>query len=84
MSWPGWWLNCVVFIERTRQMSSAMEPMCGSKSLISVPHWPCFVNLRGLPMSRASFFLMNAKRTFSSMSSGSFWPAIALSFGLGS
>ena len=29
-----------------------------------MPHWPCFLNLRGLPSRRAPSFWMKAKRTF--------------------
>ena len=65
-------------------MSSAQVAMCGSRSLKSMPHWPCFVNLRGLPMSAAVSFLMKAKRTFLVMLSGSGWPFSSLSFGFGS
>ena len=49
-----------------------------------MPHWPCFVNFRGLPMTAAVSFWRNAKRTFLVNDSGSFWPCSSLSFGLGS
>ena len=52
-SWPGWWLNDSVCIDRTRAMSSAQIARCGRKSDKSIPHCPCFRNLRGLPRRRA-------------------------------
>ncbi len=38
--WAGSWLICSVCIERTMQMSSAIEPMWGSSVDISCPDWP--------------------------------------------
>ena len=43
---PGAWLTASVFIERTTQSSSAMEPICGNSVLISIPLEPYF--LKGL------------------------------------
>ena len=34
---PGAWFTASVFIERTRQISSAIEPMCGNIALMSMP-----------------------------------------------
>jgi hypothetical protein len=81
---PGWWLNDSVCIERTRQMSSAHLPRCGSRSDSSMPHAPCFVNFLGLPRMRAVAFWRKAKRTFFVIDSGIGLPCSALSFGLGS
>ena len=58
--------------------------MCGSRSLNSIPHCPCFANFRGDPISRAVSFLMNANRTFFVMDSGSGCPFSSFSFGFGS
>jgi hypothetical protein len=38
--WAGSWLICSVCIERTRQISLAMEPICGNSVLISWPDLP--------------------------------------------
>src|SRR5688572_20746559 len=65
-------------------MSSAHSPRRGSNSDSSMPHWPCFLNLRRLPMSTADSFWMNAKRTLFVKESGSFWPSSSFSLGLGS
>ena len=37
---PGAWFTASVFIERTTQISSAIEPMCGISVDSSRPHWP--------------------------------------------
>src|SRR5260370_840747 len=58
-------------MERIKAMSSTQVAKCGKKSESSMPIWPCFLNLRGLPMRRALSFLMKAKRTFLVMESGS-------------
>ena len=44
IKWPWGWLLCSVYIERTRQRSSARSPRCGRTSEISIPHWPRLVN----------------------------------------
>ena len=41
----GSWLIASVVIERTMQMSSAIEPICGKSSQISVPHLPNFLKI---------------------------------------
>jgi len=43
---PGAWLTASVFIDRTTQSSSAIAPVYGSISLISMPLEPHF--LKGL------------------------------------
>ena len=84
MSCPGWWLNWSVCIERINAMSSDTEPMCGSRSLSSMPHWPCGLNLRLVPISTADSFLMKANRTLAVISLGSGLPLSSFSLGLGS
>jgi hypothetical protein len=37
---PGAWFTASVCIERMMQMSSAIEPVCGSSSDISAPTFP--------------------------------------------
>ncbi len=37
----GSWLICSVCIERTMAISSAISAMCGKRSEISWPDWPC-------------------------------------------
>src|SRR5262245_50109809 len=46
MDWP--WLFTPVFIDRMSAISSAIPPMWGSRSEISVPHLPRFSNFHGL------------------------------------
>src|SRR6476620_8129932 len=67
-----------------RAISSAQDAICGNKSDTSIPHWPYFWNLRGLPISTADSFWINAKRTSFVSDSGSFWPFSSFSFGFGS
>ena len=80
--WAGSWLIASVVIERTMQISSITEPMCGKSSLISVPDLPNFWN--GCCGPRQTSFcpwswaigwpLVN--------DSGIGWPCISASFGL--
>ena len=51
---PGAWFTASVFIERTTQISSAIEPRCGSISLSSMPLAPHF--LKGLMAGVAIYF----------------------------
>ncbi len=48
-----------------------------------MPHSPCFDHLRGDPISTAESFLINAKRTLSSISVGNGLPCNSLSLGFG-
>src|SRR2546430_7394542 len=41
------WLGTSACIERTTQSSSALSATWGNNSLISIPLWPCFLNLNG-------------------------------------
>ena len=80
--WPGAWLNCVVCIERTMAMSSAMDARCGSSSDSSAPDWPYFLNVNGEP-SRRGVPLMNANRSpLGTNSAGISWPSYFCSAGL--
>src|ERR1700688_2437136 len=47
-------------IERTTQISSTQDPMFGSNSLTSVPHWPCFLNLYDDPIKLPVFVRIRA------------------------
>jgi len=67
---PGWWLNESEYIDRTRQMSSAIVCVCGSRSEISMPHCPDFENSRA-EASTCAFFLMKASCKCSVISGGS-------------
>ena len=44
------WSPLMFFIERMTQISSIMLPMCGNKSLTSVPDWPCRRNAQSAPL----------------------------------
>ena len=44
------WSPLMFFIERMTQMSSIMLPMCGNKSLTSVPACPCLRNAQSVPL----------------------------------
>src|SRR5438445_6505891 len=66
-------------IERTTQMSSMHEAILGNSSLTSMPDWPCFLNLYGVP-SRLSVLV----RISLGISNGSGLPDSALRRGLGS
>ena len=37
------WSLLMFCIDRIKQMSSIMLPICGKRSLTSVPHWPYFL-----------------------------------------
>src|SRR5688572_15055414 len=71
-------------MERISAMSSTHAPRCGSNSDSSIPHWPCFLNLRGLPIRTADSLRMKAKRTFFVSDSGSLSPSSSFSLGFGS
>ena len=59
----GAWLNCVVCIERTMAMSSAMlAEMRQQRPRSRAPDCPCLPNVNGEPSSRG-VPLMNAKRS---------------------
>ena len=42
--WPGAWLNCVVWTERTTATSSTMVLKWGRSSETSTPAWPTVSN----------------------------------------
>ena len=52
---PCGWLLLSPTIERTRQMSSATEPMCGNNSESSMPHSPCLRKRKAEPISRLAW-----------------------------
>src|SRR3954468_7910349 len=72
-NWPGWWLKASVYIERTRQRSSAQEPMLGMKSESSMPLLPYGWKVRGLART-AAFGLVKARRRFFVISAGRGFP----------
>src|SRR5437868_5015697 len=41
----GAWFTCVVYIDFTKQHSSAIRAVCGRKSLTQAPLCPCWANL---------------------------------------
>ena len=84
MSWPGRWLNWFVCIERTSAMSSAQVAMFGSRSLISMPHCPCFLKTRLVPITVALSFCKNANFASPTIESGNGWPSYLFSSGFGS
>jgi hypothetical protein len=47
----GSWLGTSACIERITHSSSALSATCGNSSLISMPLWPCFLNLNGDAMA---------------------------------
>ena len=49
-----------------------------------MPHWPYFLNVRGVPMIRADSFARKAKRMFFNIDSGSACPSSWFSIGFGS
>src|SRR5690242_18513579 len=55
-SCAGSLLICSVCIERTTQMSSATEAMCGKRSETSVPYLPYFLKLTNGPRARRTVF----------------------------
>jgi hypothetical protein len=61
-----------------------MEPMCGRRSESSIPHWPYFLKVRGVPMIRADSFARKAKRMFFNIDSGSACPSSWFRIGFGS
>src|SRR6478672_11780149 len=55
---PGAWLTASVFIDRTTQMSSAIDPVCGMRVESSIPDFPYRVN--GLIPGTHGHFLYDA------------------------
>ena len=81
--WAGAWLNCVVLIERTIAISSAIPWVCGRRSEIAAADRPHFLNAYGEPRS-LGVPLMKAKRSPFTNSSGMAWPSYWRSFGFSS
>ena len=80
----GSWLICSVTIERMTQMSSAMEPMCGNSSEISVPDCPHFLNFENEPRAISLLPWSWASCWPAVKDSGNGWPLSASSWGFGS
>jgi hypothetical protein len=55
-AWAGSWLICSVWSERITQISSAIPPMCGKISAISVPQRPRRSNLQNGPNAWSFMF----------------------------
>src|ERR1041385_4422724 len=70
-------------MERTRQASSAQEPILGIQSENSVPLWPCGAKVRGLARTAASG-LVKARRRSLVIEAGRGLPCHCWSAGLGS
>ena len=83
-AWAGSWLICSVCIERTTAISSAIPAMCGKRSEISWPDWPCRRKSTNEPRA-----LSVAPCNWASCwpfvnDSGNGWPSSRFNSGLGS
>ena len=73
-----------VCMERTSAISSAMEPMCGSNSEISMPDWPWRSKRKRLPTQLSGWPMSWAMRWPLVRLSGMGLPFIFTNWGLGS
>ena len=78
----GSWLICSVVIDRTMQILSAIPAMCGNRSEISWPDWPCLWNPQVGPRAVSVMFCNWASCCPLVNDSGNGLPWSSLSLGL--